>query len=78
MSWLGLPSKSATHVAARVSMNVVTRLVTADQTVVVVEDGDCIALLSFFGDFSAGNLDQADGVVFLGVGEAQRLATALL
>lgn len=59
-------------------MSVVKRIVADDQTVVVVAEADCVAVLLFFCDTCAEDLDQHDEVILLGASDAERLATALV
>jgi hypothetical protein len=59
-------------------VSLVSRIAAEDQTVVVVAEGECVAVLLFFGDACAEDLDQPDEVVLLGASDAERFATALV
>ena len=59
-------------------MSIVKRIVEPDQTVVVVAEDEYVAVMLFFEDGCAENLDDPDDVVLLGVEGAGRLATALV
>lgn len=59
-------------------MSVIKRIVEADQTVVVVTEDGCVAVLLFFGDTCAEDFNHPDEVVLLGAGGADQLAAALI
>lgn len=59
-------------------MTVVGRVVELEQTVLVVVEDDCLALLVSFGDETSETLDNPDDAIFLGTSGAQRLAAALV